>query len=536
MKAKFVLSMMAIVLATATAYAQNSVDATTAQKLINDATSILSEKFNANDKDALNSALQTLNAEAPDYTQDSYDALNTAYTTAVKSVSVYATILATIEKCALWTSNYEASIVPMLEKYNAGQYSDKTTASSIYHAYQYNEIDALVEANAIDWTTLICNPSFETGDISGWFTVNKTDTGVKSNSDENYTMSNADGNYIFSSYGTTAENKVSQMIYDLPKGTYTLTTVVAGYEGETIYNTAAYTTPLLDGDGISASVLQRHKEPVIGQGPANGIRSSIVISFDDITNSTSDLDIKVYNTKTLSSSDASFFKCDDFHLYKGAVVFIDDQYDYDYTQEGTYNVILSRNIKAGQCNSLILPFSVSQDEVEEMFGEGSKVYEINSLSRKYGSQSLTFELADGITANQPCLLKAVNGGSEWNFFDRQIMPSDDALVVSEVDGAQITGSYKEVEVPLESYVVSNNKFFVVNNAVKMKPTRAYVNVENADGAKAINIIFNDEATSVTELANGNVEISTGIYDISGRKVVKPTSGLYIINGKKVLIP
>ena len=536
MRTKLLLTIVVAALTIFNAYAQDYVEAGTAQSLIADAEAILDEKFNATDKETLTAAIQTLKGEAPDYTQESYDALDAAYTTANKSIAVYETILKTINKCALWTSNYEASITPMMEKYNNGQYSDKTSASTIYHAYQYNEIDALVDANAVDWTSLICNPSFETGDISGWFTVNRTDTGVKSTSDTNYAMSNSDGNYLFSSYGTNSENKVSQMIYDLPKGSYTLTAVVAGYEGETVYHTAAYTTPLLGGDGISASVLQRQKEPVIGQGPNTGILKSLIISFEDITGETSDLDIKVYNTKTLSSSDASFFRCDDFHLYKGTVLFIDENQNYDYTQEGTFNVILKRTIKENACNTILLPFSISQEEVENMFGEGSKVYEMDGVSGDGNNQSISFKLADGIPANRPCLLKAVNGGTEWNFLDRTVEAAEEATTTLTVEGAEMTGSYEELQVPLDSYVISANKFYVVNNEVTMKPTRAYMNVENADGTKSFNIIFSDGTTSVTELENGKVQISTGIYDLTGRRVEKPTGGLYIVNGKKVLIP
>lgn len=44
----------------------------------------------------------------------------------------------------------------------------------------------------------------------------------------------------------------------------------------------------------------------------------------------------------------------------------------------------------------------------------------------------------------------------------------------------------------------------------------------------------DDADAITEVAE-KTEVAEGYFDLSGRRVVKPTKGLYIVNGKKVVI-
>lgn len=54
------------------------------------------------------------------------------------------------------------------------------------------------------------------------------------------------------------------------------------------------------------------------------------------------------------------------------------------------------------------------------------------------------------------------------------------------------------------------------------------------GVKALSFRF-DGADGISEIMrNGENEKMTTIYDLSGRRVVKPTKGLYIVNGKKVV--
>lgn len=85
------------------------------------------------------------------------------------------------------------------------------------------------------YTEAIENPSFETNNLSPWLSSKIGDTGVKLNSNSNYTINNADGKYIFNTWtGDNSEKYIKQTLTDLPRGYYTVTALVASDAGNTI--------------------------------------------------------------------------------------------------------------------------------------------------------------------------------------------------------------------------------------------------------------------------------------------------------------
>lgn len=77
---------------------------------------------------------------------------------------------------------------------------------------------------------VIENPSFETGDLTGWDVMAGIDTGVRKNSDATYTMEGCDGNYLFNTWGGSGLY-ISQVVKGLPAGTYSLHAVMASEWG-----------------------------------------------------------------------------------------------------------------------------------------------------------------------------------------------------------------------------------------------------------------------------------------------------------------
>ena len=91
-----------------------------------------------------------------------------------------------------------------------------------------------------DYTSRLTNPSFETGDLTGWTTAaTSADTGVKPNSNGTYATEGCDGSYLFNTWWTGVY--LYQTVSDLPNGKYTLTVAVAGGDAgndATVYITA----------------------------------------------------------------------------------------------------------------------------------------------------------------------------------------------------------------------------------------------------------------------------------------------------------
>ena len=250
--------------------------------------------YNATDKSALADAKATFSGNK---TLDNYNALNDALVDAQASVATYAKLDAAITNAEGWTAT--TVVQNIRTKYTSGTYSNETTAADIYEEYQAAEIVALKAASATDYTSVILNPSFETGDMTGWSAEGRYDTGVKLNSNTTYTTSGVDGSYLFNSWGGAAENNVYQTIKGLPEGTYTLSALLAGFTGETL---------VLAANSETTSVTVKGDK-------TTGNKVNVVFTLDQ----DGDVVIKASNTKSQTTSDASFIKADNFTLSAGDI-------------------------------------------------------------------------------------------------------------------------------------------------------------------------------------------------------------------------
>ena len=262
--------------------------------------------FYAEKKTALANAKAAFEANK---TLENYNALNGALIAAKESAQNYELLAKAILNTEIWKHPDTQSTNTLHTKYDNGEYNDETTPDDIYAEYQAAEIAGLTEIAANNYTSAIINPSFETQDMTGWQAEKRNDTGVVMNSLATYRMENADGDYIFNSWGGTAENNVYQTIKGLPAGTYQLDAVLAGFEGETLVLAANETTKNI--------IVDSHK----GYGnPVN-----VIFTLDE----NCDLTIKASNTKSQSTSDASFIKADNFTLkaYESPLAALKVQYN-----------------------------------------------------------------------------------------------------------------------------------------------------------------------------------------------------------------
>lgn len=121
------------------------------------------------------------------------------------------------------------------------------------------------EENPVDATWLITNPSFETGDLTGWTTYcsagdyqgDGTDPEIAVRSD--YTMTGKQGDWLFNAYHWwSGALSVSQVVAHVPCGEYDLSAVVCTWGGREAYlstNGATVTaTGVNDQTGIPVTV------------------------------------------------------------------------------------------------------------------------------------------------------------------------------------------------------------------------------------------------------------------------------------------
>ena len=228
-------------------------------------------------------------------TLENYNALSESLVAAKESAQNYEYIDDAIKNVEAWTAHKETVTDPIRAKFNNGEYNDEEFFPiHIYEAYQPAEIAAIVEAGGSDFTSVIFNHSFETGDLSLWDANERNDTGVKPNSNGTYTTSGVEGDYLFNSWGGTAENNVYQTIPNMPAGTYQLSALLAGFTGEELVLTANETT----------------NSVIVADDKTVGYTVNVVFTLDEA----GDILIKASNKKSQSTSDASFIKADNFTL------------------------------------------------------------------------------------------------------------------------------------------------------------------------------------------------------------------------------
>lgn len=200
--------------------------------------------------------------------------------------------------------------------------------------------------------------------------------------------------------------------------------------------------------------------------------------------------------------------------------------------------IFKRNIKSGKWNSFCIPFNLSADDVQAVFGNGTRVLEFDPNSTE---STLNFVDVTAITANKPCLIKPSVSWDTYTFSALTIDPSASLTV----DGTnyRYTGNYSKGTVPVGSYFISGNKFYKsLDNTDVLKGYRAYITpAGTGSGAKVFNF-FIAGTTAIGAVDATARPAASDVYSLDGRLIRRQATtldglapSLYIQNNKKISI-
>lgn len=221
-----------------------------------------------------------------------------------------------------------------------------------------------------------------------------------------------------------------------------------------------------------------------------------------------------------------------------------------------YNVTLkNRSFGANKWYALVLPFSVSQKQMKNVFGNDVKVLHYNDVT---GSTLNLFEhYYKMIVGGTPVLVKPSQNVTNPVF--NNVTLTSKAVVDIESSGFKCTGSWNNVDFPEYSYFINakDSKFYLYDpkaasgkvphagafrtwiESTSDKPSVAAKLTMRINGVEDEN-----ETTAIWNAVIGNDDnaeaASKGIYSVSGQKMNTTDTrslpkGIYIVNGKKVIV-
>lgn len=393
----------------------------------------------------------------------------------------------------------------------------KSEAAAVYDALQ-TAAKAQRTAGA-DMTWAITNPSFETGDYTGWSTTVAWDTGVKPQENGTYTIAGTDGRYLFNTWNDAADATnsgvnapIKQTITGIPNGTYELSAMVA---------TDADKSVMLKGNGATATIA----------ASANGASSGV---FPQVTCEVTDgsLAIEVVGVNNC------WYKCDDFHLtlvQPSELVLNETDAVIADIQDVTYpKVKLNRTIKAGVWNTFVAPFDIPASSLE-----GWEVKELVSSSRDGETVNLVFGNApEGIKAGVPYMVRNKTITESVTEIVMEDIPVNTSLNNTLTDHVEFVGTHTDGYVPEGGGFISNNVFYQATqpNTNRLKGFRAYLRILDPEVrsisyrmADDENDNENDNDGDGTSVDSSTAEVtSVAIYNTQGVRLETMQEGLNIL--------
>ena len=207
------------------------------------------------------------------------------------------------------------------------------------------------------------------------------------------------------------------------------------------------------------------------------------------------------------------------------------------------DVTVARTLKAGW-NAIVLPFSLSAEEIAATFGENVEVADFKEASRNGDDVHIEFTKAESISAGKPCLLHIDAAPAVAPKFEGKTV--NFALNNVEGEAFDFVGCFADGAAVAGDFIMAGGKFKKAAGGNAINAYRSYLKLKT-DGVRSVSFYFDgvlDDDLGTTGIADMNTDLNTngGIYNLSGQKVTSDGNanlnvkkGVYIINGKKVVI-
>ena len=209
--------------------------------------------------------------------------------------------------------------------------------------------------------------------------------------------------------------------------------------------------------------------------------------------------------------------------------------------DGETEIKVKRTLKANQWNTICFPFAMTRTQKNEVFGRDVKLATYGAYEIAEDGINVLFDAVGstkGIDANKPYIIKTSKDISEF-MITSTIVPCNNAPFEGDEEIGFFYGTLKAGgKVPANCLFLNGGKFWYSTGQSNIKAFRGYF--EFVDGlasletaASKVKMIFRDETTGIKDVIVKTA--NDDMYDLQGRRIVKPDKGVYIKNGKKVVI-
>lgn len=230
---------------------------------------------------------------------------------------------------------------------------------------------------------------------------------------------------------------------------------------------------------------------------------------------------------------------------------------YTYEAKNNAEVTLTKPLKAGVWNAICLPFSMTEQQVRNAFGEDVRIAEFKKVdeSGKNAVASFGMHYYQLITAGKPCLIKPsqVNENNTYTIKGVTI-DAEQALTIADSNKKfDFVGTYAPTTMPANSHFLGSNdgKLYYITANKEISGLKAFfqpVSTSNAKLSIAFDSTDNDFDNNTTGIEAikdymdqdaANSSANKGIYNINGQfmgtnPAILP-QGFYVKNGKKFIV-
>lgn len=228
---------------------------------------------------------------------------------------------------------------------------------------------------------------------------------------------------------------------------------------------------------------------------------------------------------------------------------------YTYKAKNNATVTLTKPLQANVWNAICLPFSMTEQQVRNAFGEDARIAEFKKVdeSGKKAVASFGMHYYQLITAGKPCLIKPSQVNDTYTIKGVTI-DAEQALTIADSNKKfDFVGTYAPTTMPVNSHFLGSNdgKLYYITADKEISGLKAFfkpVSTSNAKLSIAFDSTDNDFDNNTTGIEAikdymdqdaANSSANKGIYNINGQfmgtnPAILP-QGIYVKNGKKFIV-